>query len=213
MSCHLYRLTAADGTLLYIGISDHWARRMGQHQATKPWFADVSGVNVTTYPTREDALAAERAAIKAERPLHNVAHAPRPGDALTVKAPSNDVTGCGLDSEAIEWECWRCLQPIDATPKPSNGPCAPEYGWLTLYAGQTIGGRSLWAPVCLSCAEHDSEFLPRARLRIALLRTTRMFMKEIGQMLAGPDGADLLERTAIASLIHWQVACLRGRAS
>lgn len=104
MSCYLYRLAAADGELLYIGISDRWTRRMGQHEASKSWFGDVASVSVQRFETREDALTAERNAIRSERPRHNVTHAP----ALAEPPPPE-----GADAWLMPWECDDCERRVD----------------------------------------------------------------------------------------------------
>jgi predicted GIY-YIG superfamily endonuclease len=72
----LYRIYAdPDGeALLYIGISASWPRRMTQHQTSKDWFGETGRVDVEAYPDRASALAAEEAAIKAEKPLYNIIH-------------------------------------------------------------------------------------------------------------------------------------------
>lgn len=70
----LYRLHADDGQLLYIGVAGNPGRRFEQHRASKTWWGDVARIDLEHHPTREDALAAERAAILAEHPTHNVVH-------------------------------------------------------------------------------------------------------------------------------------------
>ncbi len=70
----LYRFFAADDTLLYIGLTVNPGTRWTAHSKDKPWWLDVAKVTVEHYPSREAVEAAEIAAIKAERPLHNVAH-------------------------------------------------------------------------------------------------------------------------------------------
>lgn len=73
----LYRMFAADGTLLYIGIARDFGKRWTQHAASKPWWPDVQRQTVDWYPDRPAAEQAEREAIKAERPVHNIAGTPR----------------------------------------------------------------------------------------------------------------------------------------
>lgn len=74
----LYRFYDADKTLLYIGITNSIGRRFDQHSADKPWYAKTSYTTIEHYPSRAIALEAEKAAIKAERPVHNVQHNDRP---------------------------------------------------------------------------------------------------------------------------------------
>lgn len=61
-------------TLLYIGITNDRRRRMGEHRTTKPWVDEATTVTMKHYPSREAVLAAEKEAIKRERPLYNVLH-------------------------------------------------------------------------------------------------------------------------------------------
>lgn len=73
----LYRLFSADETLLYVGISKHALARIGEHARDKAWYRDIATMTLVHYPTRADAERAERVAIAAEKPIHNIAR-PRP---------------------------------------------------------------------------------------------------------------------------------------
>lgn len=64
----LYRLNGLEG-LLYVGISTSPLTRIRTHLRQKPWAPCVIAVRID-YP--EHAEAAERDAVQAERPLHNV---------------------------------------------------------------------------------------------------------------------------------------------
>lgn len=70
----LYRYFACDETLLYIGIAYDPDARAKQHAATKSWWANVdhSRTLVVWFDDRESAASAELAAIRNERPLHNI---------------------------------------------------------------------------------------------------------------------------------------------
>ena len=68
----VYRCHDADGALLYIGATNSWSQRKCHHRRETPWWPDVAAVTREPYPNRALALAAERAAIRAENPLHNV---------------------------------------------------------------------------------------------------------------------------------------------
>ena len=71
----LYRLRAANGDLLYVGITRDWPLRMTQHQRDKPWWSEVAGVElVKVYGTRPQIEAIERAVIKTEQPTYNKTH-------------------------------------------------------------------------------------------------------------------------------------------
>lgn len=67
----LYRVYDQAGLLLYVGISKNALKRFGEHSMSQPWWGDGTTVKMQHYPTRAEALAAEEAAIKSERPAHN----------------------------------------------------------------------------------------------------------------------------------------------
>lgn len=70
----LYRFFDAHEDLLYVGITNNWQMRLGQHRTDKPWFVDVARAALETHPSRQDALDAEERVIKKERPVYNVVH-------------------------------------------------------------------------------------------------------------------------------------------
>lgn len=70
----LYRLHADDGALLYVGVSAEPLTRWKQHAGEKPWWPSVARFSLNWFRTRQEALAAETAAIRSEKPKHNVAH-------------------------------------------------------------------------------------------------------------------------------------------
>lgn len=72
----LYRLFAADDTLLYVGVAKRFGTRWEQHAKLQPWWPHVDHQTVYWLPGREDALLAEKAAIAAERPVYNIAGSP-----------------------------------------------------------------------------------------------------------------------------------------
>lgn len=67
----LYRLYDKADRLLYIGTSADTQTRWEQHAREKLWWSSVARATVEWHPDRTTAMAAERAAIKAEAPLHN----------------------------------------------------------------------------------------------------------------------------------------------
>lgn len=73
----LYRIHDRHGRLLYVGISNDLARRLGQHAHAKPWWDQIENIQVTHYPNRASVAAAEILAIATEHPLHNVVHRPK----------------------------------------------------------------------------------------------------------------------------------------
>lgn len=68
----LYRHYAADGTLLYVGLTVGGESRQFSHRRDKKWWADVKA---TTYErdfnSLEELETAERKAIREEKPKHN----------------------------------------------------------------------------------------------------------------------------------------------
>lgn len=70
----LYRFFNGADELLYIGITNRVPRRLGEHHEDKPWYLEIARVDVEHHPNRDAALAAEKAAIKAERPKYNIVH-------------------------------------------------------------------------------------------------------------------------------------------
>lgn len=70
----LYRFYDEAGQLLYVGITLDPGGRWKTHSKDKPWWGDVARVTVETHPDRPTVLEAERTAIIAEQPLHNVQH-------------------------------------------------------------------------------------------------------------------------------------------
>lgn len=62
-----------DAVLLYVGITNNPMRRMSQHSA-KEWAPLARSWYPVVYPDRATAEAAERRAIRTERPAYNIAH-------------------------------------------------------------------------------------------------------------------------------------------
>jgi excinuclease UvrABC nuclease subunit len=74
----LYRHYAADGTLLYVGISLSAIARLRQHiKSRASWVDDIALIRIENHPTRKAARIAEAAAIRAERPVYNTHHSDR----------------------------------------------------------------------------------------------------------------------------------------
>lgn len=73
MNHNLYRHFDASGALLYVGISLSAVQRLGQHRHNSHWFESIARIEIETFMSRAQVLIAERSAIEAERPLHNIA--------------------------------------------------------------------------------------------------------------------------------------------
>ncbi len=68
----LYRYHARDdGRLIYVGTTRNPEGRDDGHENESPWWSFCAPPELEWYPSKEDALSAERAVIKAESPLFN----------------------------------------------------------------------------------------------------------------------------------------------
>jgi hypothetical protein len=74
----LYRFYDQNDVLLYVGISDNWARRAEAHARAKGWWPQVASMKLEEFPNRKDAFAAEARAIFAEKPRYNGDPGPKP---------------------------------------------------------------------------------------------------------------------------------------
>lgn len=68
----LYRHFAADGRLLYVGISLNAVNRLSQHRVEARWYEQVARVDIQWLSSREAALKAELEAIRTEHPIFNI---------------------------------------------------------------------------------------------------------------------------------------------
>lgn len=77
----LYRMYDAEGSLLYVGQTfdqrkriEGW-RSVARRHTTAAWFNNVARTTWTRYADWESVCVAERDAIRAERPRHNIVYA------------------------------------------------------------------------------------------------------------------------------------------
>lgn len=93
----LYRFFDASDDLLYVGVTANPGARWPKHASGKPWWTEVSRVQVENYTDRPSVLAAEKAAIQTEAPRYNVMHKSRSGvpTASSERAPDS-VVALGL---------------------------------------------------------------------------------------------------------------------
>ena len=73
MTTQLYRHFDESRNLLYVGISLSTFNRLSQHRDHSDWFKSITNVTIEHFPTREEAMAAERQSIKSENPKFNIA--------------------------------------------------------------------------------------------------------------------------------------------
>lgn len=72
---YLYRFFDGSGQLLYVGLSYRIEKRLAAHHVMKPW-DQIARIEISQFPTRGDAAAAEREAIMSEAPAWNVVYVP-----------------------------------------------------------------------------------------------------------------------------------------
>lgn len=100
----LYRHFAADGELLYIGISLSTIARLAQHAEHSHWFKRISRVEIQAYPNRRAAMEAEKDAISREQPTFNIK---RPPGAASDKAIAAEVRSL------LRWHVRESLQNLE----------------------------------------------------------------------------------------------------
>lgn len=83
----LYRMYDSARQLLYVGITANIEARFADHRDDKPWWSDVSSIDLQHFTSREAVERAEQRAIKAERPLFNVLHRLRPSRPAAGQGP------------------------------------------------------------------------------------------------------------------------------
>jgi hypothetical protein len=104
----LYRFYDAGGALLYVGITLDPGARWRAHRDDKPWWHQVATISLEVHPTRDAVLAAERAAIVAEKPQHNVVH--NRGPRLPIDPLERALTQLGSAAETMPDDCHdRCV--------------------------------------------------------------------------------------------------------
>ncbi|MDV7195867.1 GIY-YIG nuclease family protein [Mycolicibacterium fortuitum] len=98
----LYRVYDSDGDLLYLGATTNPGLRFGDHDSTKSWWPDAANITLEHFPSTDELLDAERAAIQAESPRYNLVHTGKPsttvhrrkGEARVFRRSDGMWTGC-----------------------------------------------------------------------------------------------------------------------
>lgn len=70
----LYRAYSQNGYLLYVGQSNDWPRRMGEHKRSSSWLEQARQITITGYESKAELDYAEKLAIRSEGPLFNIVH-------------------------------------------------------------------------------------------------------------------------------------------
>lgn len=102
----LYRHFDKRRKLLYVGISSDALKRAKSH-GQKPWGHLIAKITVEHFPTREEAEAAEKAAILAELPRFNITHARQkrlPLDAAPRRTPIEPTVKVRLSKPVVPVE-------------------------------------------------------------------------------------------------------------
>jgi len=100
----LYRFFDAKGRLLYVGITSIGPGRWVSHEKIQPWWPLVVRSEVTHYPDRGTAAAAERVAIVMEKPLHNTIFAEPRGPKQRDRTRGRNHTGNLTPREDGWWQ-------------------------------------------------------------------------------------------------------------
>jgi predicted DNA-binding transcriptional regulator AlpA len=113
MKTSLYRHFDKTGRLLYVGVSLSAMRRLSEHSGNSAWAASIARVTIEHFQTREQALDAERLAVRAERPLYNIRLRDLPPKSDPVKARKNfcSETTRKAVAELERFAEFQCLKP------------------------------------------------------------------------------------------------------
>jgi predicted GIY-YIG superfamily endonuclease len=149
----LYRFFGGDGELLYIGVTVHMGIRLTAHErGRRQWWTAATRITLEHYPNRDSVLAAERAAIKAERPRWNVLHNGNPVD-VSPNAP------WGSSAEDMPCDCRGACELIGAQ------SIYYPWKWDEGLAGYTCDVGHTWA---FSWGHNHSGVAPQWAGRVAL---------------------------------------------
>jgi predicted GIY-YIG superfamily endonuclease len=129
----LYRFFAADERLLYIGMTRNPGRRLEKHSGDKSWWSDVARIDMEHYPTVAALRDAERQAIRAEHPTHNIRMNGASGSSLTAAEKPRATSRCGLvvgSVYAIGLDDGECPVGV-VTDIDGDGVTLTLYSWLS----------------------------------------------------------------------------------
>lgn len=118
----VYRMYAASGRLLYVGMTGGLDRRLVSHEE-KRWFPQVASITLEWHPTRDAAAEAERQAIATEHPRINIAGRSAKVPPIAVKVPTGMPDGPVSLAEAVGLRILRCS--LGAARKAARRPGFP----------------------------------------------------------------------------------------
>jgi hypothetical protein len=129
----LYRFFDARGQLLYVGITERKALRFEEHRRSKGWWTKVDSITTQHFATRDEAAAAELAAIRSESPLHNIV------------GVTTTVTPTAVLEPPATWTytCFHCGVPIDRADE--------GYIWTDPWDGPREGYGQWWIVTHVRC--------------------------------------------------------------
>jgi predicted GIY-YIG superfamily endonuclease len=78
----VYRFFSGTGDILYIGMSSNPFMRAVVHKSSSDWYFDVKNMTIDWFESREVAAKKEAEAIRAEKPIHNIASTKTPKSML-----------------------------------------------------------------------------------------------------------------------------------
>ena len=122
----VYRLYAADGTLLYIGVTRNIPERFYQHEVYKRWWPLVFRKTMAWYGSRDAALSAEAEAIVSETPVYNVAGVSSEEDSVPKTGRCRNWSVSVKDAEARLSEWGKDLGNREQDPEPPAPAPEPE---------------------------------------------------------------------------------------
>jgi excinuclease UvrABC nuclease subunit len=120
---NLYRHFDKDNRLLYVGVSLSVTQRLAQHRSHAHWFSQITRVEVEQFLTRQEAIVAERAAIKNERPLFNIQFSEQRSIARAEARKKRNIIATAIQGTIIhpaateksdEFWHWRALRRVGA---------------------------------------------------------------------------------------------------
>jgi predicted GIY-YIG superfamily endonuclease len=125
----VYRCYDESGVLLYIGATYQLKERLKVHARTRPEWHRVTRVDEVWYETRAEALAAESAAIAAERPEWNCRDHPDWYPAPKPREPGDWLTTAEA-GRLIGRTQFQIVRLIEAGVLPYKVPPDSRYRWL-----------------------------------------------------------------------------------
>lgn len=82
----VYQYFAANGALIYVGITNRGTRRLHEHAESKPWWHLATGCTLEHFTSRDEALRREAELISRYRPPYNTQHNPERNRPLAERA-------------------------------------------------------------------------------------------------------------------------------